>query len=343
MSLELKIELHLLKIRITVVKDGTKYFSTFGERSEGLKSFVALVAFLNALADRVPPILLIDEAETHLHIDAQADLIQVLQDEIAATQVFYTTHSPGSLPVDLGRGIRFVEPTDEHYASRITHNFWDSKYPGFSSVLFKMGAGAFAFSALRNAVLAEGASDMILLPALLRTATKRDTLPYQIAPRLADINEDEVARDDAAAHVAYLVDGDGGGRDLAKHLRTKQRISRELITSHPRGFAVEDYVELAQLLEVTNGLRQDPLATSKPLTKADLPEGETIGQSIDRWFTAHHIEGPGKTAVSTALANIDDGVRLKAGAKVRLCRLHEELVAALAHRPSANAEPVTAP
>jgi hypothetical protein len=45
LSVHLKAEHHLLKIQVTVVEGGKTYFSTFGERSDGLKAFVALVAF----------------------------------------------------------------------------------------------------------------------------------------------------------------------------------------------------------------------------------------------------------------------------------------------------------
>lgn len=334
LTVRLKAEHHLLKIQVKVVEHGKPYYSTFGERSDGLKAFVALVGFLNALPDEVPPILLIDEAETHLHLDAQADLIQVLQDKVQATQVFYTTHSPGCLPLDLGRGLRFVEPTEKHYSSEISHNFWDSRHPGFSAVLFKMGAAAFAFSALRNAVLAEGAADMILLPTLIRLATQRDTLPYQIAPRLNDLDEDEVRRHEVAANVAYLVDGDKGGRDKKKNLSRKNRVPRELIVSHPTSYAVEDYVEPSLLLATINELRSDPRA-STPITVSGLPAGETIGQRIDKWFTSQNIKGPGKVAVATRLANKGSDLTLRSGAKSRLERLHAEITAALDSRAGA--------
>lgn len=333
LTVRLKAEHHLLKVQVKIVENGVIYYSTFGERSEGLKAFVALVGFLNALPEEAPPILLIDEAETHLHIDAQADLVQVLQDKVQATQIFYTTHSPGCLPLDLGRGLRFVEPTDEHYSSTISHNFWDSKYPGFSSVLFKMGAAAFAFSSLRNAVLAEGAGDMILLPTLIRLATDKDTLPYQIAPRLNDFDEEKFTSVEVAANVAYLIDGDGGGRDKGKNLRRKHHVPPNLIVSHPRGYAAEDYVEPRLLLDVIRELRTDGERDSKPIVLSALPEGETMGQRLDRWFEAERLTGPGKVAIATRLANLGSDLKLKSGAKTRLQKVHDEITQALASRP----------
>ena len=331
LTVQLKAEQNLLKIQVRVIEGGKTYYSTFGERSDGLKAFVALVGFLHALPDSMPPILLIDEAETHLHLDAQADLVQVLQDRVQATQVFYTTHSPGCLPLDLGRGLRFVEPTNAHYSSTISHNFWDSRHPGFSAVLFKMGAAAFAFSALRNAILAEGAADMILLPTLIRVATKNETLRYQVAPRLNDLNEDEVRRDEIAANVAYLVDGDKGGRDKRKNLARKHRIPANIIVSHPQGYAVEDYVDSTLLLKVINELRNDE-RRSTLVTASSLPDGETIGQQVDKWFAARRINGPGKVAVATRLANMGDELVLRPGARPKLIKLHHEITAALEDR-----------
>lgn len=315
-----------------VFEGGRTFYSTFGERSDGLKAFVALVGFLHDLPDATPPILLIDEAETHLHLDAQADLVQLLQDRVQATQVFYTTHSPGCLPPDLGRGLRFVEPeaqTDYH-TSRISHNFWDSKYPGFSAVLFRMGAAAFAFSAVRNAVLAEGPADMILLPTLLRLASGEDTLQFQVAPRLNDIDEGEVRRRDVAANVAYLVDGDKGGRDKKKYLKRRHDVPNELIVTHPPGFAVEDYVQPQQLLQIVNEL-MDP-AISEKIRLGELPDGETIGQKIDKWFEERGKEGPGKVAIATRLVNSDQPPSLRSGARAKLRKLHAEIETALATR-----------
>ena len=146
--------------------------TTFAERSDGLRTFVALAAFLASGRHRVPPILLLDEAETHLHYNAQADLVGVLLKSIDATQVFYTTHSPGCLPSDLGTGIRLIARDSAHGdASIIKSNFWQDEEPGFAPLLFAMGAGAAAFSMCRKAVLAEGPSDMILLPTLIRLAS----------------------------------------------------------------------------------------------------------------------------------------------------------------------------
>lgn len=87
-SVQLKIEGTVLSIRI---KQDGKTITQFHERSAGLQMFVALVAFLAVKGQTVPPILLIDEAETHLHIDAQADLVNTFmtQQQVKSLDVVY--------------------------------------------------------------------------------------------------------------------------------------------------------------------------------------------------------------------------------------------------------------
>ena len=111
-----------------------KKFVQISERSDGLRLYIALLAFLSQhRGGETLPVLLIDEMETHLHYDAQADLIQMLAKQHVAEKVVYTTHSIGCLPEDLGMGVRMVETAGEH--SRIKNWFWQSNTPGFSPVL----------------------------------------------------------------------------------------------------------------------------------------------------------------------------------------------------------------
>ena len=74
------------------------------ERSDGLRTYLALIAFLSSKDLSTPPVLVFDEAESHLHWDAQADLINVLYDQNMASQIVYSTHSPGCLRMILGMG-----------------------------------------------------------------------------------------------------------------------------------------------------------------------------------------------------------------------------------------------
>jgi predicted ATPase len=208
-TVHLKIEGQVLAVRIL---QGGRRITQFHERSAGLKMFVALVAFLAARGTSNPPVLLIDEAETHLHIDAQADLVNTFMTQRQAAKIIYTTHSPACLPPDLGSNIRAVLPDRDHGdRSKIEASFWHSA-AGFSPLMLAMGAGAAAFSAARYVVLSEGPSEMLLLPSLIRRAVGLEDLEYQVAPGLSEVPSAMYPELDLeGARVAYLLDGDAGG------------------------------------------------------------------------------------------------------------------------------------
>jgi predicted ATP-dependent endonuclease of OLD family len=193
-------------------------FSPISERSDGLRMFVALTTFVQARANGRPVVLLIDEAENHLHYDAQADLMGVLERQELASQVIYTTHSAGCLPDELGGNIVAVVPDIETGYSTIDSSYWTGGL-GFTPLMMAMGAGAAAITPSRYAILAEGHSEALILPRLIREATGLHRLGYQIAAGIAEAGGDEIPTLDAeAARVAYLVDGDGGGEANAKKL-----------------------------------------------------------------------------------------------------------------------------
>ncbi|MDE2772685.1 MAG: AAA family ATPase [Gemmatimonadota bacterium] len=108
------------------IQDEGGRFSTISERSDGLRQFVALMAFCLQQSIR-DPLLLIDEAETHLHYDAQADMVSMLARQAVARQVIYSTHSMGCLPEDLGAGVRLVKPHISDPVSTISNRFWSEK------------------------------------------------------------------------------------------------------------------------------------------------------------------------------------------------------------------------
>ena len=179
--------LHLL-VRDRATTERTR----LDERSAGLRSFVALIAFCARYADGVRPVLMVDEAEMHLHYGGQADLVRVFEREQVAETIIYTTHSVGCLPSDLGATIRVVSPVNgETNRSRIYNSFWSAHAgAGLTPMMLAMGADAFAFTPSRRAVIGEGASEAILLPSLVREAQspeqRDEPLGYQVAPGIAE-------------------------------------------------------------------------------------------------------------------------------------------------------------
>jgi predicted ATP-dependent endonuclease of OLD family len=195
-------------------------FSSYQSRSDGYKQFIALQVF-TFLEKASKSILLIDEMEQHLHYDAQADLIQVLQDEKTVSNVVYTTHSAGSLPEDLGVGVRMARWVDsDKKRSEIVNKFWeDDNIGGFKPLLFGMGATTFAFFPSRRALIAEGPTEMLLLPTMLREVLHLEYLDFQIVHGLSNLSPTGLPMvDNDDSRICYIVDNDSGGRNLRVNL-----------------------------------------------------------------------------------------------------------------------------
>jgi len=313
----------LLRIYINEPDD----VSTFTQRSDGVRTFIALIAFLAKHKTEVPPVLLIDEAETHLHFDAQADLISFLP--TLAGKTLYSTHSPGCLPTDLGRGVRLVEPT-RPMVSELRNDFWTaSEQVGFMPLLFAMGAGAAAFSRFRAAVFTEGPADMILLPKLLTEANDVSALGYQVVPGLSNLPPERLHEADyAAARVAYLLDGDAGGDNLRAHLRDAG-IPGDRVFALRAGWAVEDLVDPDHYLKAVNTVLADAGKTIR-VQRADVDSQTSVGVPISKAVTDHlGSDTPGKTIVASRLVENDEPTPLADGAEAALRDLHRSFVALL--------------
>lgn len=319
------------QLRIELMEDGDNV-TVFDERSAGLRMFVALIAFLKVHGSDRPPILLIDEAENHMHIDAQADLVNMFVTQEHAVKVIYTTHSPACLPPDLRTGIRTVVPRSDNFQiSDIKNSFWQGA-AGYSPLMLAMGAAAAAFTPARCVVLAEGATEMILLPTLLRAATGITDLPYQVAPGLSEVPNDFLPQLDwEAAHVAYLVDGDDGGAALKKSL---------LAAGIPEGVIVdiglpgienflgrEVYRDaiVALLPECNPDVAADSFAASPEF---DAREAGSIATAAQAWVEEQGLNAPSKVAVANWLVQNGRATPDPDGLG-SLVDLHERLAAAL--------------
>lgn len=291
-------------LRLLVRAEGGEDFVELSERSSGFKWFVALVAFLaHRHAER--PIVLIDEIETHLHYAAQADVIDVLSRQKIAEQVIYTTHSAGALPPDLGRGVRAVVPTAGRQRSTIQNSFWTSG-PGFTPLLFGLGAATLPFSIPRYLIVADGAADAILLPSLIREAKGLGQLEYRIAPGIANTPPSDLNRlEEEGGRVAFLVDGDDGGRTHKKNLKAagipeKRILDLSLLGSD--NVTPEDCVKVDLLVDAANA-EGEPFWTDKTLTAADLPE---TGRShaIELWCDERSLPRPSKVRMAQRLLEL---------------------------------------
>jgi predicted ATP-dependent endonuclease of OLD family len=303
-SVVLKTEGAVLAIRIR--QNGTR-ITQFDERSAGLKMFVALVAFLEVRGQTTPPVLLIDEAETHLHIDAQADLVNTFMTQRQAAKIIYTTHSPACLPPDLGSNIRAVVPDPDHeYRSLIKGSFWDGA-AGFSPLMLAMGAGAAAFSTARYVVLAEGASEMLVLPSLIKRAVGAEDLEYQVAPGLSEVAPEMYPELDlAGARVAYLVDGDQGGHDRRDALIAGGVPEDRIVVLG--ALTLENLLDPAAYAEAFAKLLAECNPDIAPPDLPDLPEptAEVWPRHLERWSEEHGLKAPGKRIVASRL--VEEGL-----------------------------------
>jgi predicted ATP-dependent endonuclease of OLD family len=236
------------------IKLPSKGFIGIEHRSDGFKQYIALKAFLHTNSYD-SPVLLIDEAEIHLHYAAQADLIKEFEEQYYVNSIIYTTHSAGCLPSDLGSGILaveqiFEENTDSGF-SKIRNSIWRNN-AGFSPILLAMGANIISFTLARKALFAEGASETILLPRLLREATGLEYLDFHVAPGIAEISKEKIKELKLeAAMESYLVDGDKGGERIKKNL-IKNGIKESSIIKLDRDCILEDYVAPKVLLDAIN-------------------------------------------------------------------------------------------
>lgn len=292
--------------------------SEIEDRSDGFRSFLALLAFTTRhAAGKRKLILAIDEAERHLHYNAQADLVDVLtRRQKFATQIIYTTHSAGCLPEDLGSAIRVVKPILGD-RSVVKNGFWSAQAAekasgGFTSLLMAMGADAVAFTPARHAVITEGPSDALLLPALIRAALGRPAdfpLGLQVAGGLAWTPPRRLSRlDSEAAHVVYLTDSDGEGEKYREDLKNAG-VSDDRIFSWPSagstGLTIEDFVHKATLVEVFNFLlpKLRPDHQDVVLSEGDVPD-RGAARAIETWQEDRGIEPISKTAIAEQVLRV---------------------------------------
>ena len=338
---------HHSSLQILVRDRTTRKRTRLEERSAGLRSFVALIAFTARHAGAVPPVLLIDEAETHLHYDAQADLVRVFERQRVAAKIIYTTHSIGCLPSDIGATIRVVSPLNgPAYRSTIYNSFWAAEgTAGLTPVMLAMGANALAFTPSRRAVIAEGASDAILLPSLIREALPPDQqnepLGYQVAPGVADVHPDAAADLELeAGGVAYLVDGDSGGRGHRRKLSERAKGEGRVVVlsdGQQEGLSTEDFVAAAVLAEAFNRVVARRGSGGIEMVSADdLP---AVGRAafLDARCKAAGFQLP-KTALAQEALDIgrDAGALADPSRLEDLRRLHEQLLTATDMRESAG-------
>ncbi|HEU4737586.1 MAG TPA: ATP-binding protein [Solirubrobacterales bacterium] len=310
------------------VQSGSGPTMPFHERSDGLRQFVALVALTAQENLEIPPVLLIDEIETHLNYDAQADLIEVLASQNTVSQVLYTTHSSACLPEDLGRGVRVVEPLGEQTASTVRQSFWKDEHPGMGALLMAMGAASMAYVPLRPAAIAEGGSDMVMLPSLICEAADRDHLGYPLVPGASSTPPERLAGLGLqGVRTAWVFDSDESGRDRQTELIAAGiPAERILLLDEEDGLEIEDLVDPVAYCAAVNSYLQD-LGTEVRLEVSDLPEESCRRpEALTNWCEANGARPPGKVAIANKVVDLAGEMPLVDPAHAeRLRDLHSKL------------------
>jgi len=290
-----------LEITVSTPDDS---FSLVTERSDGLISFVALRAFLAKHPIDHPPVLLVDEAETHLHYDAQANLVDMFTKQSLAAKVIYTTHSAGCLPMDLGNGIRVVAPQSGRERSVVRKSIWDGQFVGFTPLVFAMGASTFAFLPSRNVLMAEGESDAMILPTLLRESINETVLPFQVAPGIANSSVAQAALlEQEGSSVMYLTDGDEGGKALQQKLadaKVKKANILDLGSYVWPDCILEDLIDPNAYVEAVNSVISTYQPDTPLIQASDLSTPKRTDR-LHRWCQANAVRAPGKMVVCQRL------------------------------------------
>jgi predicted ATP-dependent endonuclease of OLD family len=306
-EVELDVDARVLEVLVRTSPAG---YIEFSRRSSGLRMFVALRAFVAYERLSAAPILLIDEAEVHLHYDAQADLVRVLSSQQEAASVIYTTHSVGCLPADLGAGLRAVEPLagdDGVDRSRLVASFFESEH-GIRPLLVALGAGTFAM-ALRRAVFVEGISDAVLLPVLLRQVTGLEDMGFQVLPGVSKASAEHARELEAsAAGVAYLLDGDQAGRDKRQEMTEEWCISeaRVLLLPEDRDGLGDTTLEDMLGEELYRQALQRQLERwydDIDLSSLTLPARDRSG-AVKAWAESKELSVPSKAAVAARVLEL---------------------------------------
>ncbi len=286
-----------------LVRTVDRGLSRLEERSDGLRWFVALVAFLSfEHQEGQKPILLVDEAETHLSYDAQAGLMEVLESQQVAEKVVYTTHSAGCLPSDLGTGIRAVQQLKGE-RSTIHNGFWKQGL-GLSPIYLAMGLTPLAFTAARNELIGEGPCECILLPTLIRQALSLKRIDYQVAPGGSCVESGQLGElVSECGRALFVVDGDAGG-DAIRQKLTAAGISPNKIASYAdyggTNFHLEDLVSVEAYCDAFNAELERWQKGAGKITPADVSSPSRLDHA-KQWCIRNNCTFPSKVTVCQTL------------------------------------------
>lgn len=246
-TLEFKVEMDLDRVLYGVVRD-ENWFTAL-QVSRGTKAFLALLFELRALEQMNGPksaVILLDEPGSELHIDAQAELLDLLRTISSRFQVVYSTHSPFLIPVERLHAVKLVSRDeqgtvvlDSAYAGG-SRECWE---PLLTSIGMRLENGI-GPAKPRNIVF-EGITDYLYIVSIARFIWKPETLSsLGLIPCFGGTNPRNVASILHGWGLDYyvLLDSDRQGQSDLKVLRRDVAfpVDRVGTISEISGLAIED-------------------------------------------------------------------------------------------------------
>lgn len=193
-----------------------------------------------------------------------------------------------------------------------------------------------AFVPRRAALVAEGPSELILLPTLIRQAVDMEHIGYQIAPGASGVRPGSIMDFHLEApRTVWVVDSDEGGRAIADKLR-KDGIDDELILAlggHDAGLILESLVDTEAYRDAFAAYLRDKGSSEKPPAVEEL---DTVDRPalLRSYCQERGIRPPSKVIMANKLLAMRSERTLVASDHIAtLVALHEAAVKLLGPPP----------
>jgi predicted ATP-dependent endonuclease of OLD family len=153
---------------------------------------------------------------------------------------------------------------------------------------------------MRYAVIAEGAADLILVPAILKAALGIDSLGFQVVPGLSSGRSEEIAiLDNESVRTSYLVDGDDAGKRMRAKI-VQAGVAEKMIITLPHieseETVIEDYLRIEAYLEaVAEELQRS--GCGDEIASDDVPRPNRP-KHLEKWCKSKGVGAPSKRAVA---------------------------------------------
>jgi predicted ATP-dependent endonuclease of OLD family len=161
-------------------------------------------------------------------------------------------------------------------------------------------------------------------------------LGFQIVPGLAELSSKAIAPLDAeAGRVAYLIDGDNGGKEIHAHLKAANIDDARIAIvggDFTKNLTPEDLVSPTIYLAAVNEELHRSHGQQLQMTEADIVEQSRPG-ALHAWCESHGIKAPNRVAIASRIIERTSDSNLLDEAHLQSVReLHQRIEHALKGR-----------